>query len=379
MIVNTLYDPNFIGGAERSVKALAEGLATFGNEVVIISSTSKKDYSATINNVKVYYLNTMNLYWGFDNERISKSKKTLWHIIDSFNIIVKSKIESIIDIENPDIVHTNNLSGFSVIVWDIAYKKKYKIIHTLRDYYLICPKTTMFKNDENCSEQCLSCKSFSIPKLNKSNKVDAVVGISQYILNKHLENGYFEKSKINQVIGNDVGKREKNSKPFNKSKISFGFIGQLKGSKGIDYLLSVFNNLNKFSNWELLIAGNDSTDYAQEMKNKYLNKRIQYLGEVKSQEFYKNIDVLIVPSLWQEPFGRVVLEGILNEKYVLASNKGGIPELLDNENLFDPETDELEKKIQNILNMDSLPKCKESKLVNIHDTYLSLYKKVIEN
>ena len=39
-------------------------------------------------------------------------------------------------------------------------------------------------------------------------------------------------------------------------------------------------------------------------------------------------DVVVVPSLWEEPFGRVVIEAMVTGRPVLASRSGGIPEIL---------------------------------------------------
>ena len=40
-------------------------------------------------------------------------------------------------------------------------------------------------------------------------------------------------------------------------------------------------------------------------------------------------DVAVVPSIWEEPFGRTVIEGLSTGRPVLASRGGGIPEILD--------------------------------------------------
>ena len=39
-------------------------------------------------------------------------------------------------------------------------------------------------------------------------------------------------------------------------------------------------------------------------------------------------DVVVVPSVWQEAFGRTVIEGLSTGRPVLASRVGGIPEIL---------------------------------------------------
>ena len=62
LIVNSLYHPNVVGGAEKSVQILAETLLANGHEPVI-ASTSDKDSIAWVNGVKVYYIRVPNLYW----------------------------------------------------------------------------------------------------------------------------------------------------------------------------------------------------------------------------------------------------------------------------------------------------------------------------
>ena len=119
LIFNTLYSPNQIGGAEKSVQLLAEELLLAKHEPIVVC-TSNKDYISYINGVKVYYVKTNNLYWNYHAKEKNKYIKPLWHIIDSYNILVSRKVSAIFKTENPDIVHTNNLAGFSDIVWKIA-------------------------------------------------------------------------------------------------------------------------------------------------------------------------------------------------------------------------------------------------------------------
>ena len=180
---------------------MAENLVNDGNDVVVISANNES-YIDVINGVRVYYENTKNLYWSF-NEQESKTalQKFIWHGLDAYNIRIKKRISAIFEQENPDIVHTNNLSGISILVWKIARQRGIKLVHTIRDYYLICPKTTMFKNQSNCESQCLDCRIFSYSKKKLSIYVDAVVGVSNFVLDKHLKLGYFSSSVLTKVIG----------------------------------------------------------------------------------------------------------------------------------------------------------------------------------
>ena len=44
------------------------------------------------------------------------------------------------------------------------------------------------------------------------------------------------------------------------------------------------------------------------------------------KKIFSNTSIIIVPSLWDEPFGRICVEALANNLPVIASNKGGIPE-----------------------------------------------------
>lgn len=355
LIFNTLYYPNQLGGAEKSVQLLAEGFLKKGKEPVVVC-TANRDYIDYVNGVKVYYVKTNNLYWTYNAKEEKKFKKPLWHLIDAYNPFSK-KINDILDSEKPDIVHTNNLAGFSVSVWKLAKDRNIKIIHTLRDYYLLCPKSTMFneKLNANCEKQCLACKLYSIPKKEMSRYVDVVVGISKFILKKHLEYDYFKNAK-KEVIYNSVEvpknfiKKEKSTK-----ETILGYVGSLSPSKGVEFLLENFNNIN-LPNVKLYIYGKGTTKaYEAQLKKKYTSDKIIFQGFQKPEEIYTKIDILIVPSLWNEPFGRIVPEANSYGIPVLVSNNGGLPELVeDSKYVFDPnKRDDFEEKLNLVLAKDN--------------------------
>lgn len=71
-------------------------------------------------------------------------------------------------------------------------------------------------------------------------------------------------------------------------------------------------------------------DYVKKMAQK--NPRLIYCGKLGNDELkekYKECDVLIVPSEWPEPFGRVVIEGNQYGMPVICTNCGGIPEIIN--------------------------------------------------
>ncbi|WP_166383413.1 glycosyltransferase family 4 protein [Polaribacter sp. 11A2H] len=385
LIVNTLYYPNSIGGAEKSVQILAEKLVLSGHVVKVVC-LDKQDSNYEIKGVSVNALKIKNNYWPFDNSTKSPYQKFLWHLKDSKNTNYLSEFNKIFIEFKPDVLFTNNLSGFSTNIWSIAKQFKVKIVHTLRDYYLQCPKITKFKNEKNCKTLCVDCKLLSITKKKDSAKVDHVIGISNYILQDHLKNGYF-KDVQNQVIYNGFNIKSKHNS-INNDKIVFGYIGQVNKSKGVELLLQSFLNI-KSKNWQLLIAGNIEEKYLNYLKGINNSDKIKFLGFINSNDFFKKIDVLIVPSLWHEPFGRVVLESLIHKKPVIGSKRGGIIELLSNNKafIFNPDDENLDLLIEkiildkNFLNSFNFNEefLKQFKVEKVVEEYLNVFHKLLIN
>lgn len=347
LIFNEYYYPYHKGGAEISTQLLAESLVELGNEVTVCCSCDK-DWEQLYNGVKILYRKYKNIYWSYKSKNHSALEKMLWHSIDCYNFFNRKIVEDVISKESPQIIHTNNLSGFSCIVWNIAKKKKIKVCHTLRDYYLMCPSCTMYKNKE-CNSQCVKCKMLSYSKRLMSKNVDSVIGISNFILDRHLRNSYFEGCVYTGRIANPVALRETVQLPQAKMN-RIGYLGSLSENKGVQYLIDSFLSVCG-DKYELCIAGEGTTDYEVYIKNKYKsNKNVKFLGKQNSSSFLSTIDLLVVPSLWNEPFGRVVIEALGNNVPVLGSDKGGISDILknypENSMLFEPTCDGLKNLLR---------------------------------
>jgi glycosyltransferase involved in cell wall biosynthesis len=109
-----------------------------------------------------------------------------------------------------------------------------------------------------------------------------------------------------------------------------GFLGSLNESKGIDVLLDA-TELSTVADMTLAIAGEgplrDLVDDAQRRRG----GRVRTLGQLHGDQvpaFLACLDVLLVPS-YDEGLPRVVLEGMAMELPVVASDAGGISEVIE--------------------------------------------------
>ncbi len=337
LVVNEFYHPVQMGGAEVSVQLLAEKFYAMGHCVYILCS-SEECKNELVNNIQVFRVNGNPVAWNGETKKLGKLKKILWHIADIYNPIVKKKISKIIKDVNPGVIFTNNIAHLSCSVWNAAKENHIPVVHTLRDYNLLCPKRTLWNNHKCCERICCTCKFFSIANKMFSQKVDAVVGISNHILQRHLQEGYFLNSE-RRVIFNSVNSVNTQNKQSKSLKI--GYLGKIHESKGVEVLIKAFS-LCENTKYSLLLAGAGETSYIEHLREIIGNKKnIHFCGKVNRDSFFKDIDLLVVPSIWEEPFGRTVIEAVAANVPVIAARSGGISEILvghDVGKLYEPSS-----------------------------------------
>ncbi|SAL02163.1 glycosyl transferase, group 1 [Caballeronia calidae] len=334
LIANTLYYPDEPGGAEVSTRLLAEGLVKAGMEVCVVCATGTgADRVEDVNGVKVYRLRSVNLYWPHSREKRGRVARLIWHVIDVHNVVMSRKLSSIIAREKPDVLSTSNLSCLSIDIWRLANNAGVPVVHTMRDYYLLCPTAIMCSHGKPCERQCGVCALYAEPKRVGSARVAVAVGVSQYVLQKHLDKNYFPRAARTTVIHNccepfDGPTAPQRTRRYEGGPVRLGLLGRVAPEKGIEILLEQLLADDTLQ-WTLAVGGAGDADYLSSLKAKYDDPRVEYLGHVKSSEFFNSIDILVVPSLWSEPFGRVTVEAYSYGLPVVAANTGGIPEIVE--------------------------------------------------
>ena len=393
LIINTFYYPNMIGGTEQSVKILAEGLSKKGNQVYVltIDSMEKKSIKEEINGVTVYRLYSKN----FDVKARMEGNKELIKLIKNKLIEIENKsiqedIEKVLQDIKPDIVHTNNIYGISPVVWKTIKNNNIKCVHTIRDYWIVNP------NGELPQKNNMLLKLYQRKFRGKTNFVNAVTAPSNFTLNEVLKFGYF-KNAISKCIVNCTDVNIEETKKIidlkanrTDNNIKFLYVGGLFKIKGIYNLINAFSQIDK-ENIQLTICGDgDLKHYIEESSKK--DNRIIYKGKLPKEELKKvwnENDVLIVPSIWDEPFGRVVIEANQHGLPVIGSNKGGIKETLEKINTgeifqFD-DIESLKDKILYFCKRENIKKYYDSIIKNIEiyseesqiREFIKLYQKMV--
>lgn len=329
LFVNTLYYPNQLGGAEVSVQLLCEALYKQGNQVYVLSLAGKRGVRR-LNGVVTIYVPYKNVY-AVTKPDDRPWKKMLWHIIDTLNVAYYFLIRRLLSRIQPDIVNTNNMQGFSLFAWRLLKRRGTVLIHTMRDYYILCHRTTLYKNGCQCNRLCWSCSASFAIKKRYCKLPDAYIGISSHIITKH-EQFQVVTDQPTWVIPNIVGTPLPGSilkRNAVLSDIRIGFLGRLTSEKGVDFLFREMSRLQQ-ANYTLVLAGAYQPQYKEMLLSQYtLKGNVQFMGKVNAADFFNAVDIVVVPSAWEEPFGRVVIEALSYHKPVCVAAKGGMVDLYE--------------------------------------------------
>lgn len=337
LIVNTFYYPNMQGGAEQSVKLLAEGLVKKGHQVGIycVDSRNGNRENAEHNGVTIYRFtsNDFNLYrFSYDKKSVGKLEKVQQKLLCYWNVKCRKDFEAVCKDFKPDVVHSNTIYGMSYMIWKAAYKYKIPVVHTIRDIAIVSPVQYGHKTNRIIRMiHRIYMRSFT-------KYVSGVTAPSMYTLTTSLATGCFRRARVKKCIFNSVDIKHKEIEAIMKEKqtrtsphIKFMYAGRLVYFKGIEHMIRAFQSM-KYKDCELSICGSgEMEEYVKTCCAR--NPNIVFYGKLGNEELaqkYKESDVLLVPSVWPEPFGRVLIEGNKYGLPVIAGCCGGMPEIIKN-------------------------------------------------
>ena len=135
----------------------------------------------------------------------------------------------------------------------------------------------------------------------------------------------------------------------NKKKKIITFVGRLNHSKGYDFFSkAILKILDEFPKWSALSIGDE--DRRSIYINHIRHKELGFLNHKKTLSFLNKSEITVVPSRWDEPFGRTALEASSCGCATIISNKGGLTETTNNAIILN-KVDELElyKELKNLI------------------------------
>ena len=327
--LSSLYHPYRFGGAERVVQALAEGAAAAGASVGVAHLVPKRSPAFTHNEVDVFPLAHRNPLWIENSKRYPGLVRNANKVATLFNVLTARDAAAVIDRYAPDIVHTHSMTELTPWIWKRARERGKTIVHTLQDYDLLCIRGALFKDGRPCDKRHAACVLFSEVKRRYHTLIDHVVGISETVLDMHLERGFFDHlpPSCRQVIWNPVHDGDE-AAPRQRAEgpLRLGFLGRLVEEKGIDLLIEACRQLPP-GGWTLSVGGR-APDSDAALRRRAEGLPVTFDGFVETGRFLAGIDVLVAPVLWAEPFGLTIVEALAAGVPVIGSRLGGVGEIL---------------------------------------------------
>lgn len=331
LLVSSLYYPKIIGGAEVSTQLLAEALTKDNMAEVHVLTTGESDIDEYINGVQIHRRRMSNIssFWDFKSEN-NYGKRIIYKLLDFYSLANKKIIEQLLKEIHPDVVHVNTIYGFSPIIWSVSKNMGVPVVNTYRDYYVMCPRANLMSKGKACSYPNIICRGYRKLFSQFLRKIDMHVAISDFVRNKILDQLGIESEVVFNSIQVDYGLFKKccdQKKYTNNEKRKFVYVGSLIPTKGILEFAKEFAGLQDIEA-ELHILGEGILRKDIESLN---CKNIIMHGFVTGEEKHAllmDMDISVCPSLWEEPFGRVVIESYQYAMPVIGSNMGGIPELI---------------------------------------------------
>ncbi len=279
-----------------------------------------------------------------------------WHTFRDLGF--ERAFQEFLDHAQPEIVHFQHVQGVSARLIELA-APAYRLV-TLHDYWYFCANSQLVRPDRTpCSgpnaicSNCVDCATeradlqwmralrplVALPFAYRNHylrrmaeQVDLFIAPSRFLQRLYVEQGFPEDRLI--VVENGLDE-EKLLCPVDPPlpeppvRPHFGFLGALAWQKGVHVLVQAFNRLGPEAS--LTIYGSETLfpDYVAEVKAQVEHPHVRFAGLVQPHQVgacLRQLDCLVVPSLWYENSPLVIQEAYGVGVPVLASDLGALPE-----------------------------------------------------
>ena len=345
MVITNLYPPHIIGGYELACMEAVKGLKSRGHQVAVLTSTY--GLSNAKNDGEVYRWLQEDIGWdtypSFKN-RFELFRKT---------IINGKAFKRLVSIFQPDVVYVWNFTNISLGIVFIAQQMGITVCYYIFDGWL-----SRWENIDKAIKWWSSVPENPIKKIIKKTlgRIFKPYGLVTQIDTLDIRHAHFGSQYLKQLTL-QAGKPVSHAKviywgvdinqfQYRRSSTSdfrrILYIGQLSPHKGVHTAIEAIELLlkkNKAKRIELTIAGGTIfPEYEEHLKNLVstfgLERKVRFTGFILREhlpKIYQSHDILIFPSIWDEPFGITLLEAMASGLSIVATANGGSAEILKNE------------------------------------------------
>ncbi len=325
-------------GASRYQLEVNRLLEANGYEVIPFAMEHPENLKTPWSKYFVSSVETSHVTHGFDGLR------TFGRMLYSFE--ARDKMRRLIAEAKPDVAHVHNIyTQISPSILDALTEAHIPAVMTVHDYHLVSPNYMLWKDGSHVDMRRWGLVRSTLSRFHKHSYAASFAqmlsfkfhralrfydrGISkflcpsEFVAREMIAAGYPE-NKV-QVLphGIDVSKIE----PSYEGDGSVLFVGRFVEEKGVRFVLDLAKEM---SNTKFILAGDGPLwEEIRARARQLLNvEMVGWLPRGALAWAYRRASAVIVPSLWQEVFGLVALEGMAYGKAVIVSDRGGLPEVV---------------------------------------------------
>ena len=153
--------------------------------------------------------------------------------------------------------------------------------------------------------------------------VEKIIFVSEWVRDRFFLNLDRKLQTKTEIVYPSVDRQKKTQKIKN-----IVFVGRLNYSKGYDiFKNAILKILDEFPNWNAYSLGDE------DRRNIYINhnrhKELGFLKHKNTLNILNQSEIAVVPSRWEEPFGRTALEASSRGCATIISDRGGLTETTD--------------------------------------------------
>ena len=227
---------------------------------------------------------------------------------------LKSKLKSTTNEYSKKLIKDLNLKDYDIVEIHNRPQLLHKLIEKVKNRYIF-----YFHNDPLSMKGSQSINE----RIKILNSTDRIIFVSEWVRYRFFLDLDKKLQSKTEVIYPSVNLQ----RPAKKKK-SIIFVGRLNYSKGYDLFKDAISKiLDEFPVWKAFSIGDE------ERRSIYIShpkhKEIGFINHKKTLNILNRSEIAVVPSRWDEPFGRTALEASSRGCATIISNRGGLTETTD--------------------------------------------------